>query len=128
MTTPKRMGSAFEYRVAHTFQHFGYSWDRSRSSLGIDLRIWKTGRLRYLINVKKTSTLRPIYLPKSEVRRLRASAKEMGARGLVCFGFRRTPILAVPLEDIQKLRKTRLCYKLAPEDGKPLKEMLARER
>jgi Holliday junction resolvase len=122
------MGGAFEYRVAYVFERFGYSWDRSRSSLGIDLRIWERGHLRYLINAKKTSTLKPIYLPKSEIKRLRASAKETGARGLVCFGFRRTPILAVSLNEIDKLRKTRLYYKLTLEDGKPLKEMLVKSK
>jgi Holliday junction resolvase len=125
MTIPKRIGSGFEYRVAYTFEDFGYSWDRSGSSLGIDLRIWRKGTLRYLINCKKTSALKPIYLPKSEVKLLRVCAKETGAHGLVCFGFRRTPILVVTLEEIKKFPRTRLFYKLTPESGTPLRAALA---
>jgi Holliday junction resolvase len=126
MTTPKKRGTRFEYRTAYLFESLGFNWDRSGSSLGIDLKISKRGRLCYLVNCKKTSTLKPIYMPKSEVKRLRVSAKETGAQGLVCFGFRRTPILTVTLEEIGELSKTRLHFKLTPENGRPLKDMLLR--
>jgi Holliday junction resolvase len=124
MTTPKKRGTSFEYRVAYLLEGFGFSWDRSGSSLGIDLKISKKGRLVYLISCKKTSKLGPIYLPRAEVERLKASAKETGAEGLVCFGFMRTPVLAIRLEEISKLPSTRLYYKIQLGDGKPLKDML----
>lgn len=114
----------FEYRVSYLLESFGFRWDRSGSSLGIDLKISEKGRLRYLISCKKTSKLGPIYLPRAEVERLRTSAKETGAEGLVCFGFRRTPIFAIGLKEIPNLPGTRLYYKLQLGDGKPLKEML----
>lgn len=124
MTTPKKRGTGFEYRTAYLLESFGFSWDRSGSSLGIDLKISMKGRLCYLISCKKTSKLGPIYLPRAEVDRLRASSKETGAEGLVCFGFRRTPVLAIGLGEIPKLPGTRLYYKLQLGDGKPLKDLL----
>ncbi|MEW6222009.1 MAG: hypothetical protein AB1476_01620 [Candidatus Hadarchaeota archaeon] len=114
----------FEYRVSYLLEGLGFSWDRSGSSLGIDLKISKKGRLSYLISCKKTSKLGPIYMPKAEVEKLRASAKESGAEGIVCFGFRRTPVMALGLKDISKLPSTRLYYKIQLGDGRPLKEML----
>lgn len=127
MTTSKKRGTGFEYRVAYLFESFGFRWDRSGSSLGIDLKISERGRLRFLVNCKKTSKIRTIYLPKTDVERLRTSARETGARGLVCFGFRRTPILVVPLEEIARLEKSRLYYKLGAGDGRPLKDLLKKE-
>jgi hypothetical protein len=124
MTSPKLKGVNFEYRCAHLFERFGYTWDRSGSSLGIDLKISKDGRLRYLVSCKKTSTLGPIYLPRLEADRLAASASSAGVQGLVCFGFKRTPILALPLEHVQRLKGTRLSYKLYPADGRPLAKLL----
>lgn len=52
MVTPKRRGVRFEYTVAYLFERFGFTWDRSGSSLGIDLKISKDGRLRYLVSCK----------------------------------------------------------------------------
>lgn len=124
MTTPKKRGQNFEYRVAYIFERFGFSWDRSGSSLGVDLKISRDGRLLYLVSCKKTSTLGPIYLQRNEVERLMASADETGARGMICFGFRRTPVLAIPLDKIADLKSTRLYYKLHLGDGKPLKDIL----
>lgn len=128
MVTPKQKGTRWEYNVAYLFERFGYSWDRSGSSLGIDLKIWKDGRLRYLVSAKKTSTLGPIYLPRREVERLKISANETGAGGLICFGFRRTPILVITLDEIHRLENTRLSYKLHPTDGRPLIELLTEAR
>lgn len=125
MTTPKKRGQNFEYKTAYLFERFGFSWDRSGSSLGVDLKISKDGRLFYLTSCKKTSTLGPIYLQRYEVERLKASADETGAQGMICFGFRRTPVLALPIEKIADLKSTKLHYKLYPTDGKPLKEILA---
>lgn len=127
MTTPKKRGTNFEYRVAYLFESFGYSWDRSGSSLGVDLKIYKKGNLKFLVSCKKTSTLKPIYLPKSEVKSLETKSREMGAKALVCFGFRRTPILGLPLKQVKNLPQSRLFYKLLPGDGKPLKKILRRE-
>lgn len=124
MVTPKGRGVRFEYRVAYLFERFGYSWDRSGSSLGVDLKISKGGRLRCLVSCKKTSKLGPIYLPRNEVERLSASAKETGAQGMVCFGFRLTPVFTLPIEKVAGLESTRLYYKINPADGKPLKEIL----
>lgn len=124
MTTPKKRGTGFEYRVAYLFESLGYSWDRSGSSLGIDLKISKNGRLEYLINCKKTSTKKAIYLPKPDVEKLKESSRLTGAKGLVCFGFNRTPILVVPLEKIGKLSESRLYYKLTENDGGPLKDLV----
>jgi Holliday junction resolvase len=124
MVTPKKKGQNFEYKTAYLFERFGFSWDRSGSSLGVDLKISRDGRLRYLVSCKKTSTLGPIYLPRREVGRLRTSAEETGAKAMVCFGFRRTPVLAIPAEKISELRGTKLYYKLYPRDGRPLKEIL----
>ncbi len=120
----KTRGTMFEYRVAYLFERFGYSWDRSGSSLGVDLKISKGGRLCCLVSCKKTSTLGPIYLPRREVERLKASANETGADGLLCFGFRRTAVLALPIDKVASLKGTRLYYKIHPTDGKPLKELL----
>jgi len=124
MVTPKKKGQNFEYKTAYLFERFGFAWDRSGSSLGVDLKISKDGRLRYLVSCKKTSTLGPIYLQKYEVERLKASADETRAQGMVCFGFRRTPVLALLIEKIADLKSTKLHYKLYPADGKPLKEIL----
>ena len=122
--TQKQMGTRHEYRIAYIFERFGYSWDRSRSSLGIDLKIWKEGHLRFLVSSKKTSTFRPIYIPRQEVKRLRAAARETGAEALLCFGFRRTGVFALPIDKVGTLKSTRLFYKIYPGDGKPLKELL----
>ena len=126
MITPKRRGVRFEYRVAYLFERFGYSWDRSGSSLGIDLKISKDGRLCYLVSCKKTSTLGPIYLPRQEVERLGVAVKETGAEGLLSFGFHKTAIFALPIDKIADLESTRLYYKIYPGDGKPLKELLSK--
>ncbi|MDI6820278.1 MAG: restriction endonuclease [Candidatus Hodarchaeaceae archaeon] len=125
MTSAKRQGTNFEYRVAYIFERFGYTWDRSGSSLGIDLKISRDGNPRYLVNCKKTSSIGPIYLPRLEVERLIASASRAGVRGIICFGFKRTPVLAVTLEQIRHLRATRLSYKLYPTDGHRLDELLS---
>ena len=124
MVTPKQKGTQMEYRVAYIFERFGYSWDRSRSSLGIDLKISKGGGLRYLVSCKKTSSFGPIYLPKHEVERLKAAAKETKAEGFLCFGFHRTPVLALPLKKVSALERTKHSYKIYPKDGMPLKELL----
>ena len=124
MVTPKRRGVRFEYRVAYLFERFGYSWDRSGSSLGIDLKISKDGRLCYLVSCKKTSTLGPIYLPQHEVERLKASASETGAQGMVCFGFNRTPVLALQVDEVSDLEGTKRNYKIYSTNGRPLKELL----
>jgi Holliday junction resolvase len=125
MVNLKRMGARFEYRVAHLFERFGYFWDRSGSSLGIDLKILKEGRLRFLVNCKKTSKLEPIYLKKFEVEQLEAKAFQFGAQGLICFGFRRTPIFVVTLDELPRLESTCISYKLKPSDGRPLAEFLS---
>jgi hypothetical protein len=57
--------------------------------------------------------------------RLRTSVQETGAKGMVCFGFRRTPVLAINLNGLNGLEETRLYYKLTPDKGKPLKELLS---
>ncbi len=124
MVTPKKRGTRFEYYVAHLFERFGYSWDRSGSSLGIDLKISKGGHLRYLVSCKKTSTLGQIYLPRYEVERLKASTNETGAQGMVCFSFNRTPVLALRLDEVFGIESTRRNYKIYPTNGKPLKELL----
>ena len=124
MVTAKQKGTQWEYYVAHLFERFGFSWDRSRSSLGIDLKISKGGSLRYLVSCKKTSSFGPIYLPKHEVERLKAAAKETKAEGFLCFGFHRTPVLALPLERVSALKRTKQSYKIYPEDGILLKELL----
>lgn len=128
MVSPKLRGVNFEYRVAYIFERFGYTWDRSGSSLGIDLKILKDGRLFYLVSCKKTSTLGPIYLPRLEVDRLAASASRSEVRGLICFGFNRTPVLALAIDHVRRLQGTRLSYKLYPTDGRPLTELLTEAR
>ena len=127
MSTPKKRGTNFEYRVAYLFEEFGYEWERSGGSLGIDLKIYSRGRLTYLVSCKKTSKLAPLYISKSEIESLKFKAKEMRAKALLCFGFRRTPILAFPIDKITKLPQSRLFYKLLPEHGTALKKMLERE-
>lgn len=127
LVSAKKRGTNFEYRVAHLFERFGYSWDRSRSSMNIDLKISKDGRLRYLVNCKKTSEVGPIYVSRLEIERLAAQAEQTGAEGLVCFGFGRTPILVLTLDQISCLKATRLNYKLYPNDGRPLMEFLTEE-
>ena len=80
------------------------------------------------MNCKKTSKLGPIYLPRLEVDRLAASASRSGVQGLVCFGFNRTPILALAIEHVRRLKGTRLSYKLYLTDGRPLAELLSGAR
>jgi Holliday junction resolvase len=80
-----------------------------------------------LVNCKKTSEIGPIYISRLEIERLAAQAAQTGAEGLICFGFGRTPILALTLDQIPRLKATRLNYKLYPSDGRPLIEIL-RER
>lgn len=93
--------------------------------MGIDLKILKEGKLRFLVNCKKTSKLAPIYLPKFEVERLMEGAHQSGAQGLICFGFRRSPIFVITLDQVPRLGATRLSYKLNPSDGCPLSEFLS---
>jgi Holliday junction resolvase len=124
MVLPKLRGVNFEYRVAYVFERFGYTWDRSGSSLDIDLKISKDGRLCYLVSCKKTSGNGPIYLPRIEVDRLVESASKSEAQGLICFGFNRTPVLALAIDQVRCTDGTRLSYKLYPTDGRPLTELL----
>lgn len=120
----KQRGTRFEYRVAHFFERFGFTWDRSRSSLGTDLKILKDGELRYLVSCKKRSKPEVIYLPRREVERLSREASEREAVGLVCFGFYRTPIYTITVDEVQKVESTKLSYKLKPGTGTPLAEFL----
>jgi len=128
VVTPKKRGTRFEYRVAYIFEKFGYSWDRSGSSLGIDLKISKKGRLCYLVSCKKTSSTSIIYIPKNEVASLRKSSKETGAEGLICFGFYKTPVFAINVCDVLSLEKTRKYYRLTPQVGSPLERLLKHVR
>jgi Holliday junction resolvase len=128
MVLPKLRGVNFEYRVAYVFERFGYTWDRSGSSLGTDLKISKDGRLCYLVSCKKTSGNGPIYLPRIEVDRLAQSAFRSEALGLICFGFNRSPVFALPIEQVHFTKGTRLSYKLYPTDGHPLTELLSGAR
>lgn len=127
MVTPKKRGTRFEYRVAYIFQKFGYSWDRSGSSLGIDLKITKKGRLCYLVSCKKTSRSAVIYVPKDEIKTLKKASRETGAEGLICFGFYRSPIFTVNVRDTTSLEVTEKYYKLRPEAGHPL-DLLLKEK
>ena len=127
MVTAKQRGTQWEYYVARLFERFGFAWDRSGSSLGIDLKISRKGRLCYLVSCKKTSKFGPIYLPRWEVERLKAAAEETGAKGLLCFGFHRSPVLALPVQRATDLERTRRNYKIYPADGKPLKEILIKQ-
>lgn len=124
MVTPKRRGTRFEYRVAYIFEKFGYSWDRSGSSLGVDLKISRRGKLCYLVSCKKTSSSKTIYVPREEVETLRRSSRETGARGLICFGFYRTPVLFIDLQDVHSLEKTARYYKLSKDVGHPIEELM----
>lgn len=128
MVLPKRRGVNFEYRVAYVFERCGYTWDRSGSSLGIDLKISKDGRLCYLVSCKKTSGNGPIYLSRIEVDRLAESASMCEGKGLVCFGFNRSPVLTLPIDQVRCTSGTRLSYKLFPTDGRPLTELLSGAR
>ncbi len=123
----KQRGVQFEYRTAYFFERFGHTWDRSGSSLGIDLKILKNGKLHYLTNCKKTAKSKIIYLSQAEVERLSAQAVERGAKGLVCFGFYRSPIYVLTVDEMKKLERTKLNYKLKLGDGTPLKEFLSEE-
>lgn len=127
MVSQKRRGTNFEYRVAYLFEEFGFEWDRAGSSLGIDLKVYRRGKLRYLVSCKKTSRIVPIYVTKDEVRMLEEKAREMGAEAMVCFGFRRTPILALKIGEIKKLPKTKVYYRIDPNVGRPLREILEEE-
>ncbi|MEM2250950.1 MAG: restriction endonuclease [Candidatus Hadarchaeales archaeon] len=127
VVSQKKRGTNFEYRVAYLFEEFGFEWDRAGSSLGIDLKIYKNGKLRYLVSCKKTSRLVPIYVAKDEIRMLEKKAKEMGAEAIVCFGFRRTPVLALKTKEIKRLPKSRMYYRIDPDVGRPLREILEEE-
>ncbi len=124
MTLPKRRGVNFEYRVAYKFEEFGYEWDRSGSSLGIDLKILKDGKIRYLVSCKKTSKSEVIYFPKSEAQDLSEKASEREVEGLICYGFYRTPIYAHTLRETDSLKETKKNYKLEPESSITLEEFL----
>ncbi|KUO43383.1 MAG: hypothetical protein APU95_05905 [Hadesarchaea archaeon YNP_N21] len=127
MTLSKRRGVNFEYRVAYLFERYGYSWDRSGSSLGIDLKILKNGRLHYLVSCKKTSCSDKIYLPRREVEMLSSAATQAGVKGLVCFGFKRSQVFALTTDQVQKLKGARLSYKISKGDGHPLAKILEDE-
>lgn len=124
---PKRRGVNFEYRVAYLFEKYGYDWDRSGSSLGIDLKISRNGRLCYLVSCKKTACSDVIYLPRAELEMLSSAAAQAGVKGLVCFGFRRSQVFALTTDQIQKLKMTRLSYKISRENGYPLARILEDE-
>jgi Holliday junction resolvase len=128
MVLPKLRGVNFEYRVAYVFERLGYTWDRSGSSLGIDLKISKDGRLCYLVSCKKTSGNGPIYLPRIEVDHLAESASKSKAQCLICFGFNRSPVLTLAIDQVRCTDGTRLSYKLYPTDGRPLTELLGGAR
>lgn len=125
MTLPKTRGVQFEYRTAYLFEKFGCEWDRSGSSLGTDLKILKNGELKYLVNCKKTSKSKVIYLPRSEVKDLEKTAEKRGAQGLICFGFHRTPIFIHTLDSIKDTEQTEKSYKLVKEDSQTLKKFLS---
>lgn len=126
MTSSKKRGTRFEYRVAYVFEDFGYSWDRSGSSLGVDLKVLKRGELRFLVSCKKTSSKGVIYLPKGEVENLAKKAEQRDARGLVCYGFYRTPVFVVPLEkNMSGLEQTEKNYKLVRNKGVALENFLS---
>lgn len=124
MTGSKKRGTRFEYRVAYTFEDLGYSWDRSGSSLGVDLKILKDGDLCFLVSCKKTSTKDVIYLPKEEVEDLAGESELRGARGLICYAFYRTPIFVAPLRDITNLEETKKSYKFTGDEGIDLETFL----
>lgn len=128
MTIPKKRGTNFEYRTAYLFESFGYEWDRSGSSLGIDLKVFKNHRLRYFVSCKKTSSKDIIYFSKSEAKHMEVLERKTGARGLICFSFYRTPIMALPISDLKKLRSTRHFFKITKAIGVPLKEFLMRHQ
>ncbi|KXB01850.1 hypothetical protein AKJ43_03025 [candidate division MSBL1 archaeon SCGC-AAA261D19] len=125
MVGSKKRGTRFEYRVAYVFENYGYCWDRSGSSLGVDLKILKGGDLRFLVSCKKTSTKDVIYLPKAEVENLADEAERRRARGLICYGFYRTPVFVVALKDMGDLEQTRKSYKLARNRGTALENFLS---
>jgi len=124
MVTQKKRGTNFEYRVAYLFEEFGFDWDRAGSSLGIDLKIFGKGRVSYLVSCKKTSRMVPIYVRRDEVRMLEGKAREMNAEALVCFGFRRTPAMVLTLNELKRLPRTKLYYRIDPGRGRPLREFL----
>ncbi|MEM2978056.1 MAG: hypothetical protein QXM46_02060 [Candidatus Hadarchaeales archaeon] len=126
MVTPKSRGTRWEYRVAHRFERWGYEWRRSGSSLGVyDLLITKGGRPQFLVSCKKTMGDR-LYIPLEEVEELRREARGMGARPLVCFGFRRTSPLVCELGRLR--RSGGESYRLERGDGEPLDEWLGRRK
>ena len=43
---------------------------------------------------------------------------------MVCFGFNRTPVLALQVDEVSALEGTRRNYKIYPTNSKPLKELL----
>lgn len=124
MTGSKRRGTRFEYRVAHEFEDRGYLWDRSGSSLGVDLKVFKAGELRFLVSYKKTSAKDVIYLSKAEVESLTDEAERREVQGLICYGFYRTPVFVVPLENITGLEGTEKSYKLVRDGGMALEAFL----
>lgn len=124
MTSSKKRGTRFEYRVAYVFEDFGYSWDRSGSSLGVDLKILKKGALCFLVSCKKTSEKDVIYLPKDEVKSLADEAERRDTQGLVCYGFYRTPVFVTRLGNMGDLEQTRKSYKLVKGEGMVLEDFL----
>lgn len=127
MTKPKRRGTNFEYRTAYKFEEFGYTWDRSGSSLGVDLKILKNGDLRYLVSCKKTSESNTIYIPKAEIQEFSEESSLRGVKGLICYGFYRTPIFVHPLEKIDELDETKKNYKFQAGESQSLEEFLKEE-
>ncbi len=124
MVKPKARGTQFEYRTAYLFAKYGFKWDRSRSSLGTDLKISKNGQLRYLVSCKKTATKEIIYLPREEAEKLARESTEREAQGLICFGFNRTPVYAIRIENLRNVESTKKSYKLSPNSGILLKDIL----
>ncbi|MEM1981417.1 MAG: hypothetical protein QW788_02545, partial [Candidatus Hadarchaeales archaeon] len=66
-----------------------------------------------------------LYIPLREVEELKREAKGMGAKPLLCFGFRRTSPLVC---ELGKLRKSGgESYRLERGDGEPLDTWLERK-
>jgi len=118
MTNYKK-GRRFEYRVCEVFREYGFEAVRKAGSSPYDISVMKDGRVLFLVDAKKTSQKKCIYVSKSDIEKIVREADAVGAEPLIIYGFRYSPVfVSFPREFL----KTEGSAKL--EGGLKLKDFL----
>ena len=119
MSNYKR-GRSFEFRVRDIFRSFGFQEERKAASSPYDIIVMKDGNIEFLVEVKKTVQKGKdfIYLKRVDLERILKECKKLGAKGLVVYGFYRSPPYVIEAERLKHNSVIRL------EPGLELKEFL----